>query len=93
VRRQTSDTAHAAGLYDRGVIAVGKKADINVIDFDRLEAHRPYVVHDLPTKGKRFLQKATGYTATIKSGAISFRNGESTGVLNGRLLRGPATVR
>jgi len=93
VRRQTSDTAQAAGLHDRGIIAVGKKADINVIDFDHLKAHRPYVVHDLPTKGKRFLQKATGYTATIKSGAVSYRNGESTGVLNGKLLRGPATVR
>jgi N-acyl-D-aspartate/D-glutamate deacylase len=93
VRRQTSDTASAAGLHDRGVIAIGKKADVNVIDFDRLQAHRPYVVHDLPTGGKRFLQKATGYTATIKSGAISYRNGESTGLLNGRLMRGPATVR
>lgn len=93
VRRQTSDTAHAAGLHDRGVVAVGKKADINVIDFDRLSIHRPYVIHDLPKQGKRFMQRATGYTATIKSRAISYREGETTGVLNGRVLRGPAAVR
>ena len=92
VRRQTSDTANAIGLYDRGVIALGKKADINVIDFKSLRIEQPYVVHDLPGKGRRFLQKATGYTVTIKSGAISYRNGVSTGILNGRLLRGGPAI-
>lgn len=88
VRRHTSDIAHSAGLDDRGVIAPGRKADVNVIDFDRLKLDRPYIVHDLPAGGRRFLQKAEGYTATIKSGAVSYRDGESTGVLNGTLLRG-----
>ena len=92
VRRQTSDTAHAAGLHDRGVVAVGKKADLNVIDFDRLRLERPYIVFDLPAGGRRLLQKATGYTATIKSGAITFRGGEATGALPGKLLRGGPVV-
>jgi N-acyl-D-aspartate/D-glutamate deacylase len=92
VRRQTSDTADAVGLFDRGRIAVGKKADVNVIDFDRLRLERPYVVHDLPAGGRRLLQKATGYSATIKAGTITFRDGEATGALPGRLLRGGPAV-
>ena len=87
VRRQTSDTAHAIGLTDRGVIAPGKKADINVIDFDALRLERPYVVFDLPAGGRRFLQKARGYRATIVSGVLTYRDGEATGALPGRLLR------
>ncbi len=92
VRRQTSDTAHAAGLFDRGVVAPGKVADLNVIDFDRLQLQRPYIVFDLPAGGRRLLQKAAGYTATIKSGAVTFRGGEATGALPGRLLRGGPSV-
>ncbi|MBV9250722.1 MAG: amidohydrolase family protein, partial [Acetobacteraceae bacterium] len=88
VRRLTSDTAHAAGLHDRGVIAVGKKADVNVIDFDRLGCDKPYIVHDLPAGGKRLMQKVHGYDATIVSGQVTFRDGEATGVLPGRLVRG-----
>ena len=88
VRRLTSDTATAAGLLDRGVLAVGKKADVNVIDWDRLGADKPYVVHDLPAGGKRLMQTVHGYEATIVSGQVTFREGEATGVLPGRLVRG-----
>ena len=89
IRRLTSDTAGAAGLHDRGVLAVGKKADLNVIDWARLGADKPYVVHDLPAGGKRLLQKVHGYEATIVSGQVTFRDGVPTGVLPGRLVRGP----
>ena len=89
IRRLTSDTAGAAGLHDRGVLAVGKKADLNVIDWARLGADKPYVVHDLPAGGKRLLQKVHGYEVTIVSGQVTFRDGVPTGVLPGRLVRGP----
>ena len=98
----TSDTAQAAGLHDRGVLAVGKKADVNVIDWDRLGCDKPYVVHDLPAGGKRLMQKVHGYDATIVSGRITYREGQATGELPGRLVRGqqaelgrvtPATIR
>ena len=89
IRRLTSDTAGAAGLHDRGVLEVGKKADVNVIDWDRLGADKPYVAHDLPAGGKRLLQKVHGYEATIVSGQVTFRQGVPTGVLPGRLVRGP----
>ena len=89
IRRLTSDTAGAAGLHDRGVLAPGKKADVNVIDWDRLGSDAPYVVSDLPAGGKRLLQKVHGYDATIVSGKLTFRNGEATGALPGKLVRGP----
>jgi len=92
VRRLTSDTAQAAGLHDRGVLSVGMKADVNVIDWDRLGCDKPYVAHDLPAGGKRLLQKVHGYDATIVSGQITFRGGEATGVLPGRLVRGMQAV-
>ncbi|MGE3917082.1 MAG: amidohydrolase family protein [Hyphomicrobiaceae bacterium] len=88
VRRLSSDTAQAAGLLDRGVIAVGKKADLNVIDHDHIAFGRPYVAYDLPAGGKRLLQKAQGYDATIVSGRVTYRNGEATGVLPGRMVKG-----
>jgi N-acyl-D-aspartate/D-glutamate deacylase len=88
IRRVTSDTAHAAGLHDRGVLAVGKKADVNVIDWDRLGCDKPYVVHDLPAGGKRLMQKVHGYEATIVSGRVTHREGEPTGELPGALVRG-----
>jgi N-acyl-D-aspartate/D-glutamate deacylase len=89
IRRLTSDTAHAAGLHDRGVLAVGKKADLNIIDWEKLGSDAPYVVNDLPAGGKRLLQTVHGYDATIVSGRITFRNGAPTGILPGKLVRGP----
>ena len=88
IRRLTSDTAGAAGLHDRGVLAPGKKADINVLDYDRLSFGRPYVAHDLPAGGKRLLQKASGYDVTVLSGAVTYRAGEATGKLPGRMVKG-----
>jgi N-acyl-D-aspartate/D-glutamate deacylase len=89
VKRQTADTARAVGLMDRGVIAVGMKGDLNVIDFDRLQVGAPRMAFDLPAGGKRLLQGATGYDATIVSGVVVYRNGEATGALPGKLVRGP----
>ena len=88
IRRLTSDTASAAGLGDRGVLAAGKKADVNIIDWDQLACGKPYVVNDLPAGGKRLAQKVSGYDATIVAGQVTFRNGEATGSLPGRLVRG-----
>ena len=65
------------------------RADLNVIDWDRIGFGSPYVVHDLPAGGKRLLQKASGYAATIVAGEITYRDGEATGALPGRLLRRP----
>lgn len=88
VKRHTSDNARAVGLHDRGQVAPGFKADLNVIDFDRLRVEAPVMKWDLPAGGKRLLQKATGYRATIVSGAVTYRDGEATGALPGRLVRG-----
>jgi N-acyl-D-aspartate/D-glutamate deacylase len=89
VKRQTADTARAVGLMDRGVIAPGKKGDLNIIDFDRLQVQAPKMAFDLPAGGKRLLQGANGYDATIVSGVVAYRNGEATGALPGKLVRGP----
>ena len=86
---QTRATAELYGLNDRGLIAPGMKADINVIDFDKLRILAPEMVFDLPADGRRMIQKAEGYRATIVSGIVTFENGESTGELPGRLIRGP----
>ena len=83
------DTARAVGLLDRGVIAPGYKADLNVIDLDRLRLHAPEVVYDLPSGGRRLVQRADGYSATIVSGTVVHRGGVPTGSLPGRLVRGP----
>ncbi|MDX1483354.1 MAG: amidohydrolase family protein [Alphaproteobacteria bacterium] len=88
VARLTTNPAGLVGLMDRGVLAPGFKADINVIDFDRLTIHRPYMVHDLPHGAKRLLQKADGYVATIVAGQAVYREGEATGALPGTLVRG-----
>lgn len=88
VQQMTGATADIVGLKDRGVIAPGFKADINVIDLDRLRIGRPYMVHDLPQGAKRLMQRAEGYVATIVSGQPVYREGEATGALPGRLVRG-----
>jgi N-acyl-D-amino-acid deacylase len=92
VKRQCHDTARLYGLDDRGVLAPGYMADINVIDFDNLKLLRPWLDFDLPAGGKRLLQKAEGYDATIKSGVVTFRKGAWTGATPGGLVRGPQRV-
>jgi N-acyl-D-aspartate/D-glutamate deacylase len=88
VKWLTHDTARTVGLLDRGTIAPGCKADLNVIDMDRLLLHAPEVAHDLPSGGRRLVQRAEGYAATILSGKVVQRNGVPTGALPGRLVRG-----
>jgi N-acyl-D-aspartate/D-glutamate deacylase len=89
VKRQCRDTAMLYGLSDRGLIAAGYLADINVIDFDAIKLGKPWLAFDLPANGKRLLQKADGYVCTIKSGQVTFRDGAYQGVHPGRLIRGP----
>src|SRR5215472_15729797 len=89
VQRQARDTARAVGLNDRGVLAPGYRADINVIDMNALRLRRPEMVFDLPAGGRRLLQRATGYRHTIVAGHETYRDGEPTGALPGRLIRGP----
>jgi N-acyl-D-aspartate/D-glutamate deacylase len=88
VRMLTRQPAELYSLLDRGLVAEGMVADLNVIDFDRLALRTPHIVADLPAGGRRFLQNADGMEATIKSGAVIFRNGNHTGALPGTLLRG-----
>ena len=88
VERQCRATAETVGLYDRGVLAPGFKADINVIDFDNLRLHPPRIVHDLPAGGKRLMQDATGYLHTFVSGTEVYASGQPTGDLPGKLIRG-----
>jgi N-acyl-D-aspartate/D-glutamate deacylase len=83
------DTAQAVGLADRGILAPGFKADLNVFDIDRLHLHAPEVAHDLPSGGRRLVQRADGYAATVVSGTVVQRDGTPTGALPGRLVRGP----
>jgi len=89
IKRLTSDNAKVIGLHDRGLIAEGMKADVNVIDYDSLMVHAPTVVYDLPSGGRRLMQETHGYDATIVSGVIVSRDGKATGQLPGRLVRGP----
>ena len=88
VRALTADTATAVGLTDRGRIAPGAKADLNLIDMARLRLERPHLTRDLPAGGSRLNQKARGYVATIVSGEVTYREGVATGALPGRLVRG-----
>jgi len=94
IKAHTRETARAVGLLDRGLIAPGYRADLNVIDSDNLTLHSPEVVHDLPAGGRRLIQRADGYTASIVVGEITYRDGKPTGKLAGRLVRGaqPAPV-
>jgi N-acyl-D-amino-acid deacylase len=95
VEKQTRRTASFYGMEDRGVLAPGMKADVNVIDFDNLHIHAPEMVYDLPAAAKRLIQKVDGYRYTICSGEVIYENGEPTGALPGKLVRGrqaaPAT--
>jgi len=88
IRGQCRDTAETVGLFDRGLIAPGYRADLNVIDYDRLTLKAPSVAYDLPTGGRRLIQRAEGYTATIVAGHVTYRDGTPTDALPGRLLRG-----
>jgi N-acyl-D-aspartate/D-glutamate deacylase len=89
VHRQTLHTARLYGLHDRGVLAPGYLADVNVIDFDGLRIAPPEMVWDLPAGGRRLIQKATGYRLTLKRGTMTLDHDTSTGCLPGRLVRGP----
>ncbi|MEA3217083.1 MAG: hypothetical protein QOJ19_3239 [Acidimicrobiia bacterium] len=88
VHKMTQDTARVYGLTDRGVIAPGYKADLNVIDYDRLRLEDPEMVYDLPAGGRRLIQRAHGYKATICNGQVTYEDGEPTGAMPGRLIRG-----
>jgi N-acyl-D-aspartate/D-glutamate deacylase len=88
VRKQTKDTAALFGMTDRGTLEQGQRADINVIDHDRLELRTPELVHDLPAGGRRLIQRADGYVATIVAGQVTRREGADTGARPGRLVRG-----
>jgi len=89
VEKQTRRTAEFYGMSDRGVVAPGMKADLNVIDFDALHIHGPEMVWDLPGEGKRLVQQIDGYRYTIKSGEVTYDHGKPTGALPGKLVRGP----
>ncbi|WP_436793381.1 N-acyl-D-amino-acid deacylase family protein [Actinospongicola halichondriae] len=88
VNQHTQATATTVGLQDRGVLAPGYRADLNIIDFDRLAVARPEMHHDLPAGGRRVLQRASGYRHTIVAGVETYADGEATGALPGRLVRG-----
>jgi N-acyl-D-aspartate/D-glutamate deacylase len=88
IKAQCRDTAETVGLYDRGLLAPGYRADVNVIDYGRLKLKAPQVAYDLPAGGRRLIQRAEGYVATIVAGEVTYRDGEPTDALPGRLLRG-----
>ncbi|MEL7540208.1 MAG: amidohydrolase family protein [Pseudomonadota bacterium] len=88
IKRQCHDTAAWVGLKDRGLLRPGYRADLNIIDFDGLTLHTPHIVHDLPARGRRLMQTATGYEATLVAGQVIQRHGQPTGAKPGRLVRG-----
>jgi N-acyl-D-aspartate/D-glutamate deacylase len=90
VRRQTRDTAEAVGLQDRGVIAPGRRADLNLVELDALRLAPPRLVHDLPTGGRRLVQHVVGYRHTFVAGVETFTDGTWTGATPGRLVRSRA---
>ena len=89
VKRQTSETANFFGLTDRGRLAPGLRADVNVIDFNGMRMQKPELIHDMPANGRRFVQRVTGYEATVVAGQPIFERGEHTGALPGKLVRAP----
>ena len=91
IRKQTKDTAETYGLFDRGEIKTGMIADINIIDFEKLNVSLPKMIFDLPKGGKRLVQESFGYLATIKSGDVVYEKGQATGTLPGQVIRGKQT--
>ena len=91
VRRMTSGSARVLGFDDRGTLAEGMKADINVIDLDRVAERQPKLVHDFPGGAPRLIQKAVGYKATVCNGAVILADDEHTGQRSGLVLRNPAS--
>jgi N-acyl-D-aspartate/D-glutamate deacylase len=89
VHAQTRRTAELFDLRDRGLLAPGMKADVNLIDFEGLRLHAPEMAFDLPAGARRLIQRVSGYRATLKDGVPTFENGEATGARPGRLLRAP----
>ena len=89
VESQTRRTAAFYGMEDRGVLAPGMKADVNVIDFEGLHLHAPEMVYDLPAEGRRLIQRIDGYRYTVCSGEVTYEDGQPTGALPGKLVRGP----
>jgi N-acyl-D-aspartate/D-glutamate deacylase len=87
VKRQTSETADFFGLSDRGRLAPGSRADVNMIDFQRMRMQKPELIHDMPANGRRFVQRVEGYEATLVAGMPIFERGEHTGALPGKLVR------
>jgi N-acyl-D-amino-acid deacylase len=92
VKRHTRDTAVLYGLADRGLLAPGMKADVNLIDFDNLRMDAPEMVYDLPGGGRRLIQRASGYKYTIAAGEVTFQDGEPSGAMPGKLIRGPQSA-
>jgi N-acyl-D-amino-acid deacylase len=92
IKRQCHDTARLYGLNDRGILAPGYLADVNVIDMKTLKLGKPWLAFDLPAGGKRLLQKADGYVCTIKSGQVTFRHGVMQGPTPGGVIRGPQRI-
>jgi len=88
VRMLSRETAETVGLNDRGLLKPGYKADLNVIDLERLHLYAPRVQRNLPAGGKRLTQKSDGFEATVVSGQVTYRRGRATGALPGRLVRG-----
>jgi len=89
IKMLSHDTAQVVGLHDRGLLQPGYQADVNVLDFDRLHLHAPQTVYDLPSGGRRIIQRAEGYVATVVRGEVVYADGAATGALPGRLVRGP----
>ena len=88
ISKQTRDTAQWVGLHDRGILKAGYRADINVIDFDKLRLHLPEINYDLPAGGRRLMQRASGYSVTMVAGEVTYRDGAPTGAKPGKLVRG-----
>lgn len=92
VKRQTQDTARLYGLNDRGMLAPGMKADVNLIDLAGLRLYEPEMIFDLPANGRRFIQRVDGYRATVASGEVIFEDGKPTGAMPGKVIRGPQST-